>query len=522
MEKMNQILYCAVIKDKIFIASYGDSSSEYEKEIASLISDNSKKDQLIVSQKMYTFIYRPPYIYVCVGPQSSDSKFQKDFLDTLSVRWETSFTQLTKTATEHSLDGILSDNFSDIFDKYFNSQKIESANSPLEDNQDIFLPHISESFEQGDEVSLIKQNEERIPAIEPPKKVDTRYITVLNVISTISVLYIHINDFWDNRDTRYLTKFKFKPTSRWDAANYIQCIFYFAVPIFFMNSGATLIDYRKRYSTIVHVKKRLEKTLIPYLGWSTIWIFSNWSVGLYKETKFDLKFFYEGYFFHRFCGVYWFFLPLFTIYSAIIVFSAIQDEYKKNVFAMLIIYGFITMSVFPFILGFLGFNMNKNFQFPASGQGYMMYSLMGYYINTYGVNFNMRIAIYAAGIIGLLLHIFGSSILSYAKGELDMKFKGYMNVPCVLYSASIFTFLKYVEKGPIFDYIYKICKFFAPYTFGVYLNHYLVLRHIIYYLPFDVTSIYFRTFGVLIVFLFCSGLTWILHHVPIMKKLTPQ
>ena len=42
-------------------------------------------------------------------------------------------------------------------------------------------------------------------------------------------------------------------------------------------------------STIVHVKKRLEKTLIPYLGWSTIWIFSNWSVGLYKETKFDLQ-----------------------------------------------------------------------------------------------------------------------------------------------------------------------------------------------------------------------------------------
>lgn len=518
---MTQILYCAVIRDGVFIASHGESSSECEKEITKLISDNSKKEQVIVSQKMYTFIYRHPYTYVCVGPQNADSKIQKDFLETFSIRWETSFTQLSKTATEHSLDNTLADNFSDIFEQYFNIHKTDSTNSPLEENQDLFLPHISESLEQGDEVSLIKQNEEEKPH-EPPKKVDTRYITVLNVISSISVLYIHINDFWDNRDTRYLTKFKFKPTSRWDAANYIQCIFYFAVPIFFMNSGATLIDYRKRYSTIVHIKKRLEKTLIPYLGWSTIWIFSNWSVGLYKETKFDLKFFYEGYFFHRFCGVYWFFLPLFTIYSAIIVFSAIQDEYKKNVFAMLIIYGFITMSLFPFILTFLQLNMNKNFQFPASGQGYMMYSLMGYYINTYGVNFTGRILIYVFGILGLLFHIFGSAKRSYEKGELDMTYKGYMNVPCVLYSVSIFTFLKYVEKGPIFDYIYKACKFFAPYTFGVYLNHYLVLRHIIYYLPFDVTSIYFRTFGVLIVFLFCSGLTWILHRIPIMKTLTPQ
>lgn len=521
---MSQILYCAVIRDGIFIASYGEGSPDYEKEIKKLISDNSKKEQVILSQKMYTFIYRQPYIYACVGSQNADSKIQNDFLDILSVRWETSFTQISNKASEHSLDSTLSTNFSDVLEKYFspeNAENAENANSPLEENQDLFLPHISESLEQGDEVSLIKPDEEKKPP-EPPKRVDTRYITVLNVISTISVLYIHINDFWDNPDTRYLTKFMFKPGRRWDAANYIQSIFYFAVPIFFMNSGATLIDYRKRYPTSVHIKKRLEKTLLPYLAWSTIWIFSNWSVGLYKETKFDFKFFFEGYFYHRFCGVYWFFLPLFTIYAAIIVFSAVPDELKQAIFAMLITYGFVTLSVFPFLLGFKNIKMNQTLQFPASGQGYMMYSLMGYYINTYGINYVGRISIYCSGIIGLLLHIFGTARRSYEAGTLVMLYKGYMNVPCVLYSVSIFTFMKYVKKGPIFDYVYKACKFFAPYTFGVYLNHYLVLRHVLYNLPIDVTSIYFRTFGVLIVFLFCCGITWILHHIPVLKTITPQ
>ena len=41
----------------------------------------------------------------------------------------------------------------------------------------------------------------------------------------------------------------------WITANIIECICYFAVPIFFMISGATLLNYRKRYTTAVFFKK---------------------------------------------------------------------------------------------------------------------------------------------------------------------------------------------------------------------------------------------------------------------------
>ena len=87
------------------------------------------------------------------------------------------------------------------------------------------------------------------------KKEDTGYITLLSVISAVAVVIIHVNsDCFGNlgSDNRY-----------WFGANIIECIVYFAVPIFFMISGATLIDYRDRYSTKEYFIKRIKRQLFP-------------------------------------------------------------------------------------------------------------------------------------------------------------------------------------------------------------------------------------------------------------------
>ena len=81
------------------------------------------------------------------------------------------------------------------------------------------------------------------------------YITVLNVFAALAVVFLHTNKcFWRFSTERY-----------WATANIIECLFFFAVPIFFMISGATLIDYRERYDTKTFFKKRFLKTLIPYV-----------------------------------------------------------------------------------------------------------------------------------------------------------------------------------------------------------------------------------------------------------------
>ena len=61
------------------------------------------------------------------------------------------------------------------------------------------------------------------------------YIDILNVVSCLAVVFLHTNEmFW---------AFSYEPY--WISANIIECVFYYAVPVFFMITGTTLIDYRK-------------------------------------------------------------------------------------------------------------------------------------------------------------------------------------------------------------------------------------------------------------------------------------
>lgn len=92
------------------------------------------------------------------------------------------------------------------------------------------------------------------------EKKNYNYITVLSVISAFAVVLLHTNGcFWT-----------FKREPYWFSANIIESVFYFAVPVFFMISGATLIDYRERYSTGTFLKKRFKKTVIPFFVWSIV------------------------------------------------------------------------------------------------------------------------------------------------------------------------------------------------------------------------------------------------------------
>lgn len=75
------------------------------------------------------------------------------------------------------------------------------------------------------------------------------YIDTLTILSCIAVVYLHANGiFWTHPSGRL-----------WLTSNVIESFFYFAVPVFFMISGATLLEYRQRYSTLTFIKKKIFK-----------------------------------------------------------------------------------------------------------------------------------------------------------------------------------------------------------------------------------------------------------------------
>lgn len=82
------------------------------------------------------------------------------------------------------------------------------------------------------------------------------YIVFISVISAVSVLILHTNGcFWS-----------FSSTARyWRTANIIECIFYFAVPLFFMIIGVTLFDFYERTRLRNTSSKGLENPSFPLL-----------------------------------------------------------------------------------------------------------------------------------------------------------------------------------------------------------------------------------------------------------------
>ena len=60
------------------------------------------------------------------------------------------------------------------------------------------------------------------------------------------------------------------------------------------------------------------------------------------------------------------------------------------------------------------------------------YALLGYLLSHSDLK-RYKKWIYLFGIVGLTIHIIGTWYLSYRIGDIGRTFKGYLNVPCILY-----------------------------------------------------------------------------------------
>ena len=152
---------------------------------------------------------------------------------------------------------------------------------------------------------------------------NTDYLTFISVIAAISVLLLHTNGcFW-----------WFDPkASYWKSANIIECIFYFAVPLFFMSSGITLMDFYERYSLKDFYIKRVRKTVIPFIGWSLIGVVEKILLAQISLSSVNLKFLYQGITGTSIVGFYWFFTSLFILYLSLPLFAAVEYGKRRLVF----------------------------------------------------------------------------------------------------------------------------------------------------------------------------------------------
>lgn len=342
-------------------------------------------------------------------------------------------------------------------------------------------------------------------------KRNTAYLSLLSVLSAISVVFLHTNGcFWRFSTARY-----------WATANVIESVFYFAVPVFFMISGATLMDYRERYNTKDYFKKRLLKTAVPFVFWSLVGLALN--VFVYRNTPLSAitpAYLVDGLLNTRFVQVYWFFIPLFLVYAAMPLFSAVPRERRRTLFAYLAVAGFVLNSLVPFILTVFKVPIGYSVRFDAT-RSYLIYPVIGYLLYAYELPKWARYVLYALGAAGLLAHIIGTYHLSMAAGGVVDTYKGYMNIPALCHAVAVFLLFKSVGNRLMEGAFGKLVNFLKDYTFPVYLLHMLILPPIVRLLDIPTESIVYRLGAPFVVIPVCVGIAYVLRKIPFVKHILP-
>lgn len=337
------------------------------------------------------------------------------------------------------------------------------------------------------------------------------HITALSVFACFGVVCMHTGSFWS-----------FSKSLNWVAGNAVESFFYFAVPVFLMISGATLIDYRKRYTTAEYFKKRISKTLIPFLFWSIFALFFNrilWGAGSVSFNPLDII---NSVINTKYVGIYYFFIVLFSVYLSIPVISLIPEESRRKGFLYIIVTAFTVNSLLPFILSLTGgrINHNGNFSFYACG-GYMFYPIIGYYLENYELQKKVKAAVFTAGFIGLAVHFTGTLLLSWRAGEIVKTFKGYDSVFCILYSSAVYLLFKLFPFEKLPKFIVSAIGFFGGQTFGIYLIHMLLMRLAVSKFNFSPVNSTARLVYAVFLFLLSGIIIKILQKIPFVKRLVP-
>lgn len=338
------------------------------------------------------------------------------------------------------------------------------------------------------------------------------YISLASVISAIAVVFLHVNDcFWS-----------FSTASYWFYANIIESLFYFAVPVFFMISGALLIDFSDKYDLKTYFSKRINKTVLPFVIWSFIGVlFKLLFLHTLKWKSVTPEYLINGLINGNLVGVYWFFIPLFCTYLAIPLFSVVNGDQKKKIFIYLASLAFVLNIMIPFVITVFGLKINYSISL-AVASGYLFFTITGYLLHKYNLEKKYRLILYILAIAGLLMHMIGTYQLSVVAGSIVSTYKGYTNLPTVLYAMGVFVFIKYdFVKIMEFDIISKIVNFLNQYIFGVYLIHWFVLSALIRIFNINIRLLSYRLIGPFVILAISIVVIWLIRKVPGVSSIVP-
>lgn len=327
------------------------------------------------------------------------------------------------------------------------------------------------------------------------------YIDAINIFSTFSVVALHC-EFFDEKWQNTI----------------VEVLFYCAVPLFFMLSGANLVGYRKRYDTRTFFRKRVRKTVIPYLAMTFIlslaFLFINRNdVDIARTVQQLVVGFLVG---SAPYATYWFFIPLFLLYAFMPFISVMVGNLTRRQQLSLIALLFVLQSCFLAVFGYCSDAVHSTViglhGLPMGN--YLIYILLGYYLSNSSWEKRDRLLV-LLGAAGLALMALRFVMIYKSENPMVGPAYNYLAAYAVLPSTAIFLIFKRICSGRS---EHPIVTFLARRSFGVFLIQAAVINIFISLLG-QGTAVSLCLIPV--AYLVCVGIVYIVQQLKVLRWLMP-
>lgn len=336
------------------------------------------------------------------------------------------------------------------------------------------------------------------------------YIDILNIIAIIAVIALHCNGIvHGNPETR-----------SWNTSLIVECLCYFAVPLFCMLSGATLMNYREKYDTKTFFKKRIIKVVIPFIFWAIFMFAWKISTNRFNISKYNTVADWINAFFNNSEETtYYFMFTIMGLYLTMPLFSLMANEKCRKGLWLTVLLFFIFNGFLPNILKLL--NIQYNNSLSVNIGSYTIFIILGYLLSIQDIKKKYRILIYAGAIIGLIYRYLTTFILSKEAGYVVKDIWGYSTWYSILLSSAVFLFIKNMKLNEILKKYEKYIASIAGCSFGIYLIHQVIMYYEINIFDINISSWVWRTIGIITTYVISLVIVLAMKKIPILKKIVP-
>ncbi len=300
-------------------------------------------------------------------------------------------------------------------------------------------------------------------------KQNIEWLDSLRVIATIGVIMIH--------EATPVVKMSYGGNmGNWWTGNIFDSAVRFAVPLFLMLSGATMLG--REYDLKTFYKKRFVRVLLPFLFWMLVyWVYRwmvlpashqphtsssvlLWAVKLLGSEGISKHFWYV-------------YMILFFYLLFPWIGKGVRSLKNREVFWLIIGWALLSFSSRKLSVNFYSWTDH----YLAKLLGYCQYSgylVVGYYLSKFRITTTkQRLIAGALFVASIAFAAVATFYYSWKSHRLDESMYGYVTFNTMLQAGSLFLLVK--DTSVSNKVLLAIQRFISKYSYGVYLSHIMVI-----------------------------------------------